>query len=100
VEPWQEELIGRMVSEIDEFLAGRLSLGRLVENTRGLFEAAAVSDSRIRMEFEQVWAPVDAQLELRTESWSRPECVSDSDLTATLTDLRNWASEVSSPGSA
>jgi hypothetical protein len=100
VEPWQEEIIGRMVGEIDEFLAGRLSLRRLVDNTRGLFEAADVSDNRIRMEFDAAWSPVDAQLELRTESWSRPEWISDSDLNATVTNLRNWASETSSPGSS
>ena len=85
-----------MVGEIDEFRAGRLSLARLVENTRGLFSAADVSDRQIREDFEAVWACVDGELELRTESWSRPEWISDSDLDAALTDLRNWASQVSS----
>jgi len=87
-----------MVGEIDEFLAGRLSLGRLVENTRGLFEAADISDNRIRDEFEAAWSPVDGQLELRTESWSRPEWISDSALKAAVTGLRSWAREASSPG--
>jgi hypothetical protein len=100
VEPWQKNIIGRMVDEIDECLAGRLSLDRLVDNSRGLFEAADISDNRTRDEFEAAWSSVDAQLELRTESWSRPEWISDSALEANLTDLRNWASEASSPESS
>jgi hypothetical protein len=89
-----------MVGEIDECLAGRLSLGRLVDNTRGLFEAADISEVRIRDEFELAWVSVDGELELRTESWSRPEWVSDSNLEAALTALREWASETSSPRSS
>ena len=100
MEPWQKEIIGRMVGEIDDFRAGRLSLGRLVDHARGLFEAADISDIRIRDDFEAAWAPVDAQHELRTESWSRPEWISHSNLEAALTDLRNWASQTSSPGSS
>jgi hypothetical protein len=98
MEPWQAALIGRIVDEIDTFNAGRISLPKLVENSRGLFEAADISDNETRMAFESVWAAVDAQDELRTEAWSRPEWVSDQALNDAVSDLRVWASAVSVSG--
>jgi hypothetical protein len=77
MEPWQAALIGRIVDEIDRFNAERISLPKLVENSRGLFEAADISDNETRMAFELVWVAVDAQVELQTEAWSRPEWVSE-----------------------
>jgi hypothetical protein len=88
-------LIGRIVDEIDRFNAERISLPKLVENSRGLFEAADISDNETRMAFELVWVAVDAQVELRTEAWSRPEWVSEQALNDAICDLRVWASEVS-----
>ena len=52
MESWQAELICRIVGEVDEFAGGRLSLGRLVQNTRGLFDAAEISDGRVCESFE------------------------------------------------
>jgi hypothetical protein len=52
MEPWQAALIGRIVDEIDRFNAERISLPKLVENSRGLFEAADISDNETRMAFE------------------------------------------------
>ena len=95
MESWQAELIGRIVGEVDECAGGRLSLGRLVQNARGLFDAADMSDGRVRESFESVLAPLDSQLELRTETWSRPEWISEQDLKVALSDLRDWASGVS-----
>jgi hypothetical protein len=95
MEPWQAALIGRIVGEIDAYSARRrTSLGRLVEDCRGLFDAADISDTPTRMAFESVWAPVSAQAELRTAAWSNPEWISKSDLNAALSELRDWASDV------
>jgi len=93
MEPWQAALIGRIVGEIDAYSADRTSLGRLVENCRGLFDAADISDTPTRMAFESVWAPVSAQAELRTEAWSKRAWISESDLNAALSELRDWASD-------
>jgi hypothetical protein len=77
VKSWQRELVGRIVDQVDEYTAGRRALHKLAEGTRGVFDAADVSDNEIR-----VWAPVSGQLELRTEDWSKPEWVSDEELAA------------------
>jgi hypothetical protein len=95
MEPWQAALIGRIVDEIDRFNAGRKSLLKLVEDSRGLFEAADISDNETRMAFELVWVAVDAQAELRTEPWSKPEWISEQALNDALANLRRWATEVS-----
>jgi hypothetical protein len=95
MEPWQAALIGRIVDEIDRFNAGRKSLPKLVEDSRGLFEAAGISNDETRMAFESAWGDVDGQVELRTEAWSRPEWVSDQALNDAISRLRVWASEVS-----
>src|SRR4029453_5643674 len=52
--PWQAALIGRIVDEIDRFNAERISLPKLVENSRGLFEAADISENETRMAFDWV----------------------------------------------
>ena len=95
VESWQGELVGRIVDQVDEYTAGRRDLHKLVEDTRGLFDAADVSDNEIRGQFESVWAPISGQLELRTEDWSKTEWVSDEELAAALAELRSWAAKVS-----
>ena len=83
--------IGRIAVAVDDHRAGRLSLRKLVEDARGLFEAADISDNDIRSEFESMWSPVDGELELRTQDWSRPEWVSEERLATVLDELRNWA---------
>jgi hypothetical protein len=95
MEPWQAVLIGRIVDEIDRFTTGGISLPRLVENSRGLFEAADISDNETREAFESVWYPVQNQAELRTEPWSEPEWISEQALNRAVSDLRRWATEVS-----
>lgn len=93
MEAWRAELIGRIAVAVDDHKAGRLSLRKLVEDSRGLFDAADISDNDIRFEFESVWAPVSGELELRTEDWSQPEWVSDERLATVLNDLLDWAKE-------
>jgi hypothetical protein len=91
MDAWQAELVGRIAVAVEDHRAGRLSLRKLVEDARGLFDAADISDNDIRFEFEAVWAPVSGELELRAEDWSRPEWVSDERLATVLDDLRRWS---------
>jgi len=91
METWQAELIGRIAAAVDDHKGGRLSLRKLVEDVRGLFDAADISNNDIRFEFEAVWAPVSGELDLRTEDWSQQEWVSDERLETVLNDLRSWA---------
>jgi hypothetical protein len=93
VDTWQAELIGRIAISVDDHKGGRLSLRKLVEDARGLFDAADISDNDIRFEFESVWAPVSGELDLRTEDWGRADWAADERLATVLDDLRNWAME-------
>ena len=88
-------MIGRIVGEIDRFATGGISRSKLVENSRGLFEAADISDNETSMAFESAWVAVDAQADLRTEPWRRPEWISEQALNDALSDMRRWATEVS-----
>ncbi len=91
MDAWQAQLIGRIVVAVDDHNSGRLSLRKLVEDARGLIDAADISDNDIRFEFESVWAAVSGELDLRTEDWGKPECVSEGRLETVLDDLRAWA---------
>ena len=59
---WKRDLLGRIVDEIDRYSEGQLSLRSLVENARGLFDAADISDQPVREAFELVWAPLVVNL--------------------------------------
>jgi hypothetical protein len=100
VDRWKTELIGRIVDSIDAHLSGRLSLRKLVEDTRGLFDAADISANQLRGEFESVWAPLSGELDLRIQDWAKPEWTSDERLKTVLLDLRSWASGVSKNSSS
>lgn len=93
VEPWQANLLGQIVDRVDEFLAGRLSLRKVVEDARGLFDAANIPGKELRWEFEAAWSPVDGQLELLTEPWGDPDSATAKD-TSALLNLRKWAADV------
>jgi hypothetical protein len=91
MDAWQAELVAQIAIAVDDHKAARLSLRKLVEDVRGLFDAADISENEIRFEFEAVWAPVSGELELRTKDWIKPECVSEESLETVLGDLRAWA---------
>jgi hypothetical protein len=95
VDAWKRDLIGRIADEIDRYGEGDLSLRRLVENARGLFDAADISDQSVREAFELAWAPLSGQLDLRTAEWADPAWASEVDLETALRDLREWASQIS-----
>jgi hypothetical protein len=100
VEQWQAELIGRIVERVDACRAGQISLARLVEDSRGLFDAADISDNAQRAEFESVWAPVSGELDLRGMDWTAPGWISDDRLGVALDELRSWATRVAASASS
>jgi hypothetical protein len=91
VQQWQLDLLGQIADRIDLYREGRLPLAKLVEDARGLFDAADISANKVRGQFEEVWAPVSGQLELRTADWAHPDWGSKEDLDAAITALRKWA---------
>lgn len=84
----------RMLDRTGEFDGGTETLGKLVADLRGLFVEADPDDPNIRAEFEAYWAPLDGEHELRTESWSRPELVSEKRLAEVLEEFREWVRSV------
>lgn len=46
-----------MIQRVDDYHSGSISLGRLVMDLRGLYEAADVHSGDIRSGFESYWSP-------------------------------------------
>ena len=86
---WQE-----MTRRIDAYEAGEVDLGSLVADVRGLFIEADPHDVTVRDDFELFWAPIDAQLELRTEPWAPPGSPSDAALSDSVAAFRRWVRTV------
>src|SRR5947209_187360 len=84
----------QMLQRLDDFDAGRVGLGQLVSDLRGLFVAADSHDPRVRSEFEALWGFIDGEHELRTQPWAPPGSASDENLAASLRDLRQWVEQV------
>jgi hypothetical protein len=83
-----------MTESVDDFRAGQLDLRKLLNDLRGLMAAADLQDQAIIDEFWNHDAPIDMQLELRTEDWAPPGAASDEVLDQALTDFRRWATGV------
>ena len=66
----QRRMWSQMLDRVDEYDAGRIDLGRLVKDLRGLLIEADPHDTSIRQSFEDVWLPLDIENELRTEGWA------------------------------
>jgi len=79
-----------MLVRIDEYRNGRLSLGKLVDDLRGLYVEAEPHDARIRDEFEVKWVRLDHEYELRTEAWAPSADVSDVQLARYLDRFHDW----------
>ena len=83
-----------MIDRLDSYESGEIDLAKLVEDLRGLFEAADIHDRQLRDEFELNWIRVDSELELRTEPWAPPGSASDASLREALASFRTWVSAV------
>ena len=83
-----------MLIEVTNCESGQLSLAQLVADLRGLYVAADPHDPDLRSDFETVWSRIDAEHELRTESWAPPGSAIEENLTAALQQFRDWVERV------
>lgn len=90
MEDYQRALIGQMTGRLTLYDSGEIPLPKLVEDLRGLFEAADPRELSIRDSFEELWAELDAESELRTEPWAPPGLADDAHLRELLRRLRSW----------
>lgn len=86
----QRAMWTRMLDRIDALDAGTVELGELVRELRGLFVEANSHDQRVRDDFEVYWSAIDAQHELRTESWAPSGTADDRALRASVDAFRRW----------
>jgi hypothetical protein len=83
-----------MVESVDHFRDGDIDLTKLVHDLRGLLGAADLHDGHLVDEFWAKQAPIDMELELRTEAWAPGVAASDDALECALREFRGWASGV------
>jgi len=83
-----------MAESVDAYRTGRLRLHKLVQDLQGLMGAADLHDQALIDEFWNHQAPIDMELELRTEDWAPPGSASDQNLDHALTEFREWVVEV------
>ncbi len=79
-----------MLDRVHEYEQGQLSLGKLVDDLRGLYVEADPHVARILEEFESKWVQIDHQNELRTESWASSGEVSDTRLAQHVRAFHDW----------
>ncbi|MER6824959.1 hypothetical protein ABT352_03090 [Streptosporangium sp. NPDC000563] len=100
MEDYKRALISQMAARLDLYDSNGISLPKLVEDLRGLFEAADPRELSIRDSFEELWSELDAESELRTEVWAPPGLADDTHLRDILHRLRSWiegAASLSNP---
>ncbi|MET8141551.1 hypothetical protein ABZU32_14685 [Sphaerisporangium sp. NPDC005288] len=92
MEEYQRAFIGRMVERLDAYAASEVTLPKLVQDLRGLFEVADPREWAIRDEFEDLWVDLDAECDLMTQPWAPPGLADDARLRRTIDAIRSWAS--------
>jgi hypothetical protein len=80
----------RMLDRIDDYNAGRIDLGTLVDDLRGLFVEADSHDPTVRADFEVHLSPMDAENELRTKPWAPAGGADEKSLTRSIESCRRW----------
>jgi hypothetical protein len=83
-----------MLENVRSFQRGELGLGHLGTDIRAEYVEADPHEGRIRDEFEAKWSPIDAENELRTESWAPLGAASDDRLREVLGAFRTWVEQV------
>ena len=83
-----------MLSRVADYEQHGLDLGQLIQDLRGLFIEADPHDASIRSDFEAHWSPIDAQYELRTESWAPAGAASEEHLGSALGRFSAWVEGV------
>jgi len=71
-----------------------MTLRKLVQDLQGLMGAADLHDQSLIAEFWSHEAPIDMELEPRTEDWAPPGSASDEALDRALTGFREWVMDV------
>jgi len=94
VDDHQRKMWAAMLGQIGEYQTGRLDLGALTAGLRGLYVEADPHDAGVRDQFEIMWAPIDAQHELRTESWAPAGSASDEAPDQALDAFTEWVSAI------
>jgi len=87
----QRRVWARMVESIDSYRAGRMDLGKLVSDLRGLMGAADLHNESLIHAFWNHEAPIEMELELRTEPWAPANSASDDELDRAIGAFRAWA---------
>ena len=64
---------------------------KLLDDLRGLVDAAELHDQQVIDDFNQHSARLDSEYELRTEPWAPPNSADDEALEADLRGFREWA---------
>ena len=80
----------RMIERIDDYKAGNVELGALLDDLRGLFVEADPHDQKIRSDFQDHWLPIDMEYELRMEGWAPAGSADDRTLAAAVDRFRDW----------
>ena len=83
-----------MLSKVADYEHHRLDLGQLIRDLRGLYIEADPHAASIRSDFEAHWSPIDAQYELRTESWAPAGAASEEHLAEALGRFSSWVGGV------
>jgi hypothetical protein len=94
VDDHQRAMWNEMLRKLAATRAGDLSLGRLVSDLRGLYVEADPHDSGVRRRFEEAWAQLDGEHELRSELWAPPGAASDEALARHLAHFEDFAESV------
>lgn len=79
-----------MIDEIASYRMGGIDLRTLVQRLQGLMGASDLHDGNLIDEFWSRQAPIDMELELRTEPWAPPGSASDIALQTALDDFVTW----------
>jgi hypothetical protein len=77
VDDHQRAMWSRMLDEITDFQLGRLELGRLIDDLRGLGVEADPHDADLRDQLTLRIAELEMEHELRTEPWAPQGAASD-----------------------
>jgi hypothetical protein len=94
VDSHQREMWNQMAERVGTFKIGADDLGGLVGDLRGLFVEADPHDPVLRTDFEVYWSPIDAEHELRTESWAPTGAANDAALAQSLSAFGSWVANL------
>ncbi len=85
---------GEILSRLTDFENRVIDLGLLVKDLRGLYVEADPHDVAIRNGFESHWILLDAEHELRAESWAPAGAACDDRLTDAIGSFRSWVNGI------